>query len=398
MQITSPGRGGGGRNPAAAAAALSAAGGSSSVTVNGRPIAGRPSRKAATSGSKSTHGIPSTMPHIDSRGGATNTHGSGASAVSQMAADARRGPLLTRQKTLPLLLGNHVGAAHHNGRSRAGHEAADSRRGLLPSITSQYTTASHPQAPVATNGSSTGQAASLIMPELSPHHRHTTVHEPASRPRVRPTHRHSSRDSMPLVQPQQQHRQPGDTELVFDKQQQLQGRFDVGGCSEIGAKQENQDVYDMKQLSKGELYVSVLDGHGPAGGEVAKHGTKLLYSHISGCAGDDTGISLDYGVGSSTACRKQALRSACQQAHQSLCEMSSINTHNSGSTVTIGIIRRNQLTMAWLGDSRSVLGREDRKTGKIRASQLTRDHNCDDMVEAARIRRCGGKVQQYYYW
>lgn len=56
---------------------------------------------------------------------------------------------------------------------------------------------------------------------------------------------------------------------------------DVGGCSECGAKQENQDVFDIQRLSPTELYVSVLDGHGAAGGEVARHGTVTLFSYLS---------------------------------------------------------------------------------------------------------------------
>eukprot|EP00117_Sycon_ciliatum_P012814 scpid89176/ scgid13734/ Probable protein phosphatase 2C 64 len=197
------------------------------------------------------------------------------------------------------------------------------------------------------------------------------------------------------------------TELLHDRQAQLKGQYDVAGWSEIGAKPENQDVFDIQRLSSDELYVSVLDGHGPTGGDVAKHGTKLLYSRIAQAARDEAMFGpppMDplNGVGGGAAAammggRKQILRSACLQTHKSLCDNTSFSTLNSGSTVTIAILRHNQLTMAWLGDSRSVIGREDRKTGKLRAAQLTRDHNCDDMVEAARIRRSGGKVQQYYY-
>ena len=412
MSVTSHTRGG---NPTTGRSQTTATAAPPGMTVNGRPAAGTAgsrSPKKVGSNSRRPHqaNVDGTLPSIVPAG------------LGNIDGDHRI-PVLPRQKTLPLFAGNPVASQHYHDPRRSiipsgshaangGHSSSGSggsggaaHRSLLPTITSRYTVTN--QEPVATNGSVS------VNPGIDTSDRSPNQHHPApsaksttvARNRHRNNQRQTSSDSTGLHHGQQQQQKlqaqqsQGEIELISDKQQQLMGRFDVAGWSEIGAKHENQDVFHMQQLNMEELYVSVLDGHGPAGGDVATHGTKLLSTYISTATMDESAPMVDSlrTVGTSYS-RKQALRLACLSSHQSVCQAGTMNTHNSGSTVTIGILRRNQLTMAWLGDSRSVLGRDDRKTGKLRALQLTRDHNCDDMVEAARIRRCGGKVQQYYYW
>jgi len=68
------------------------------------------------------------------------------------------------------------------------------------------------------------------------------------------------------------------------------------------------------------------------------------------------------------------------------------NTKHSGSTAVAVLKHQNKLIMANIGDSRAVLGRMD--GGRLTAVDLTKDHKCDDPVEAHRLQRMNARVHQ----
>lgn len=127
--------------------------------------------------------------------------------------------------------------------------------------------------------------------------------------------------------------------------------------------------------------MGVLDGHGSNGKLIAHRAKELLIRNLKD--------SRDYPVN-----KKAALRSACIRTHKSIVE-GSIDSTLSGTTATLALVSKlNILSLAWLGDSRAVIGRRE-GAGKLTCVALTSDHNCDDPKEAERIRRMGGKVEPY---
>ena len=155
----------------------------------------------------------------------------------------------------------------------------------------------------------------------------------------------------------------------------------VGGYTDIGRKLENQDTFNMYRIKAGDVYVGVLDGHGSNGKSIARRAKELLLQNLKD--------STDY-----PANKAAALRSACIRTHKAIAE-GSIDCTLSGTTATVALISRShRLNLAWLGDSRAVVGRLDSK-GRVSCVALTSDHNCDDPKEAERIRRMGGKVEPY---
>jgi len=63
-----------------------------------------------------------------------------------------------------------------------------------------------------------------------------------------------------------------------------------------------------------------------------------------------------------------------------------------GTTATVAVVHRRGLLVAWVGDSRAVLGVQGES--KMEAVALTVDHNLDDEAERKRLLRAGGKSDQ----
>lgn len=73
--------------------------------------------------------------------------------------------------------------------------------------------------------------------------------------------------------------------------------------------------------------------------------------------------------------------------------MSAVDCEFSGTTAVVLYARGSQVTTAWVGDSRGVLGREG-EGGGIVAVDLTQDHKPGEPREKARVEQCGGRVEQ----
>eukprot|EP00850_Spirogloea_muscicola_P017016 SM000142S00530 [mRNA] locus=s142:178431:180933:- [translate_table: standard] len=146
-----------------------------------------------------------------------------------------------------------------------------------------------------------------------------------------------------------------------------------------GQKKPNQDAYCfMRSLDRRCLLFGVFDGHGPNGHQVAKYvKSELPLSLMSG------GKLL---VNAGESFRESFLAVDKMLEDQVDCSVS-------GTTVVMAQIYGRQLTVAWLGDSRAVLGRTD-PSGDCIAVELTQDHKPDLPAEKQRILDNFGRVDR----
>ena len=78
-----------------------------------------------------------------------------------------------------------------------------------------------------------------------------------------------------------------------------------------------------------------------------------------------------------------------------LVENENINSLFSGSTCVSVIFTPERLIVPNIGDSRAVLGRYDKTTGKYKAIELSRDHKPTEKDEAKRIYENNGRIQPF---
>ncbi|GBF97866.1 phosphatase 2C [Raphidocelis subcapitata] len=149
---------------------------------------------------------------------------------------------------------------------------------------------------------------------------------------------------------------------------------------EPGYKKTNQDncFAFEKYISEDESLFGAMDGHGPQGHLVSsfvkQHLPILLVDHLTN--GSPPAAALARGFLEVDA-RLGASR---------------IDTEFSGSTCVVAHLRGNQLTTAWVGDSRGVLGRRCPESGVWQALDLTYDHKPTAPGEKERILRSQGRV------
>ncbi|GFH19378.1 protein phosphatase 2C-like protein, partial [Haematococcus lacustris] len=69
-----------------------------------------------------------------------------------------------------------------------------------------------------------------------------------------------------------------------------------------------------------------------------------------------------------------------------------IDCANSGSTAVVGLLQGQELTTAWVGDSRAIVGSRVSSGSGWVARDLSKDHKPDDDAEFLRITGRGGRV------
>ena len=154
---------------------------------------------------------------------------------------------------------------------------------------------------------------------------------------------------------------------------------------EPGYRKTNQDTAFLLANWGGAddtTLIGVFDGHGPHGHSVAGHLREAVPPAMRDGMSGGGGVS-------------HGLRSAFGHVDRALCRggSSGIDTDFSGSTAVVGLMAGENLTVAWTGDSRAVVGRRLRGGG-FTAVALTEDHKPDNPGEAARIASVGGRVEQ----
>lgn len=130
----------------------------------------------------------------------------------------------------------------------------------------------------------------------------------------------------------------------------------------------------------GTSLLCVFDGHGPNGRKSAnwlvRMIPKLLKKHLI----------------TSQLNPSEALENTFVAAHNQM-QRSTVDTKLSGSTATVCLLEKDKLHIAWVGDSRAVLGFHADDEEGIQALPLTRDHKPDDPKELERILASGGVVE-----
>eukprot|EP00961_Rhodomonas_salina_P115517 1554988-Rhodomonas_salina.1 len=161
----------------------------------------------------------------------------------------------------------------------------------------------------------------------------------------------------------------------------------------------NQDDASFIQNVDGVSIVTVFDGHGHVGGNVAnrlsKTVPKLLLKKLQEAGGmkDNQNSAVD-------KCFKEAFAAA----EKDLFDHGTAE-ESSGATATVALVQGKNLAVGWLGDSRAVIGGHTQGgigqtsdfaygiKGGVHVERLTRDHVPSNKMEKLRILTCGGEIQ-----
>lgn len=155
-------------------------------------------------------------------------------------------------------------------------------------------------------------------------------------------------------------------------------------------QKENQDTYVVHNglgSDADSFAVCVFDGHGPNGALASHYMRDRLAAKWT-----------EMGVGRKS-CQEEGeirriLHNGCVEVNHKLAT-SNIDVYVSGSTGIMGVVKKDVLYVANVGDSRAVLGRINRSTGRLEAVDLSDDQKPDRPDEHARIIRNGGRVFEW---
>ncbi|XP_060782435.1 protein phosphatase 1K, mitochondrial [Neoarius graeffei] len=150
----------------------------------------------------------------------------------------------------------------------------------------------------------------------------------------------------------------------------------VGCVSQIGQRKENEDRYQVSQMTDDILYFAVFDGH--SGAQAADFCHKYMEQHIKELVAKEDNLEV-------------VLTNAFLNVDKALAEHHHFSADASvltaGTTATVALLRDGiELVVASVGDSRAMLCR------KGKALKLTVDHTPERKDEKERIRKSGGFV------
>lgn len=160
------------------------------------------------------------------------------------------------------------------------------------------------------------------------------------------------------------------------------GEYSRPGNDHTGAQKTNQDSFVVKDGIGGQpnqFFAAVCDGHGPQGHKASQFCVEKLPGNLQ-----IPQLKSDPFV---------ALTQACVGTNQEL-SISAVDVYVSGSTGIMFFLRDNKMYIANVGDSRAVLGRENRQ-GILQAVDLSSDQKPDRPDEMARIQQNGGRVFEW---
>ncbi|KAM3865236.1 protein phosphatase Mn(2+)-dependent 1K [Diretmus argenteus] len=150
----------------------------------------------------------------------------------------------------------------------------------------------------------------------------------------------------------------------------------VGCASLIGQRKENEDRFQVSQMTDNILYFAVFDGHG--GPEAADFCDKYMEKYIKDLVAEEDNLEL-------------VLTKAFLEVDKALAKHFHFTPNapgvNAGSTATVALLRDGiELVVGSVGDSRAMLCR------KGKALKLTVDHTPERKDERERIKKSGGFV------
>ncbi|XP_033942463.1 protein phosphatase Mn(2+)-dependent 1K isoform X2 [Pseudochaenichthys georgianus] len=147
----------------------------------------------------------------------------------------------------------------------------------------------------------------------------------------------------------------------------------VGCASLIGQRKENEDRYQVSQMTDNILYFAVFDGHG--GPEAADFCLKYMEKYIKDLVTEESDLEVVI-----TKAFLEIDKALARHLHFS-------PSVNAGTTSTVALLRDGiELVVGSVGDSRAMLCR------KGKAVKLTVDHTPDRKDEKERIRKSGGFI------
>ncbi|XP_036789591.1 protein phosphatase 1K, mitochondrial [Oncorhynchus mykiss] len=148
----------------------------------------------------------------------------------------------------------------------------------------------------------------------------------------------------------------------------------VGCASLIGHRRENEDRFQVSQMTDNILYFAVFDGHG--GPEAADFCDKYMEKYIKDLVAEEDNLEV-------------VLTKAFLELDKALARHLHFFPHvvSAGSTATVALLRDGiELVVGSVGDSRAMLCR------KAKALKLTSDHTPERKDEKERIKKSGGWV------
>ncbi|XP_008289841.1 protein phosphatase Mn(2+)-dependent 1K [Stegastes partitus] len=150
----------------------------------------------------------------------------------------------------------------------------------------------------------------------------------------------------------------------------------VGCASLIGQRKENEDRFQVSQMTDNILYFAVFDGHG--GPEAADFCEKYMQKFITDLVAEEDNLELVL-----TKAFLEVDKSLVKHLHFS----PSVAGMNAGTTATVALLRDGiELVVGSVGDSRAMLCR------KGKALKLTVDHTPERKDEKERIKKSGGFI------
>lgn len=150
------------------------------------------------------------------------------------------------------------------------------------------------------------------------------------------------------------------------------------GHAPYNPRKKNQDALIMADdPSTNSLVLCVLDGHGEHGDGISQTFRDQLLPEMFNHPDWSTDL-------------KKATGDAIAKVERNLLRNYRIDSEFSGTTLSMAIIRGNHLTGINIGDSRVILGKEDK--GVLGFQDITFDHKPDTPQEKERILACGGRV------
>ena len=156
-------------------------------------------------------------------------------------------------------------------------------------------------------------------------------------------------------------------------------------------KENNQDNYFIFKNftdNKDYIYMSVCDGHGVEGHFVSSFIKEVLPYYMS-----ENLKNRD--ILNEKEITHQIITETFLIVNHMLVSNENINSLFSGTTCVSVIFTPERLIVPNIGDSRAVLARFDKQTGKYKAIELSRDHKPTEKDEAKRIYENNGRIQPF---
>ena len=156
-------------------------------------------------------------------------------------------------------------------------------------------------------------------------------------------------------------------------------------------KENNQDNYFIfKNFADNNdyIYMSVCDGHGVEGHFVSEFIKEILPYYMSENLKHNNILT-------EKEITHKIITETFLIVNNMLVTNENINSLFSGSTCVSVIFTPERLIVPNIGDSRAVLARYDKETGKYKAIELSRDHKPTEKDEAQRIYENDGRIQPF---